>query len=229
MIDCYNNYNMDILSTSIRITDVRKILGIETGNNLSPIEDLYKNKFILHSFGDEEIAVINQIKIRKKQIEWISGRLAVKKAVALKTKHRMITVLKKSNGAPFIKEHPEWNVSISHSNDYAVGAVCISGERKIGIDIEKINANPSNEFLRVAFSKNEIEKMGNCTVEIIFKNWTIKEAFLKYIEMGFSECLHHVEVIDNMIYYKKVKEDGLMIQTNIIDNGYMLSMVTNEQ
>jgi 4'-phosphopantetheinyl transferase len=229
MADCFKNKNTDIFSAMIKLSDVRTILSSGNKNNFISVEDFSANQFILKFFCDDEVNVINQFKTGKRQIEWISGRLAVKKVVIQKTNQQKITILKKNNGAPFIKEHPEWDVSISHSNNYAVGAVCMSGKRKIGIDIEKIYASPSRDFLRVAFSKNEIEKMGNCPAETIYKNWTIKEAFLKYIEKGFSECLHHVEVIDNMIYYQKVKEDGLTIYTGKIDNEYMYSMVTNKQ
>jgi phosphopantetheinyl transferase len=52
---------------------------------------------------------------------------------------RHFSVLNDGAGAPFIAEHPELTLSLSHSHDYAVAVIAHDA---IGIDIEKIEPRP---------------------------------------------------------------------------------------
>ena len=60
----------------------------------------------------------------------------------------------------------------------------------------------------------------------IYRHWTLKEAFLKYIKMGFNESLHRVEIIDNKIFYPGQQQE-LSFWSTTIENRYILSMVVD--
>jgi len=191
-----------------------------------------RENYLATFFHDDEIAIINQFTTYKRQIEWICGRLAIKKMVEAYTNRkynsRKIIISSKENGAPLLHAFPCWSISISHSNHYAIGAICYKNNKRIGIDIEKIDGQKSNEFLQLAFSKHEIESMQDQSPEQIYINWTIKESFLKLIEMGFHENLKRVEVINNYVYYYNQLMSNLVIKTNKIDNEYIYSLVVHK-
>ena len=78
--------------------------------------------------------------------------------------------------------------------------------------------------MKTAFTQNEIEYLNDDATRV-FKNWTIKEAYLKYIKKGFNESLHSVEVINDEIRHnkKKIKVD---VYSTFIDD-YVLSLVSS--
>ena len=138
-------------------------------------------------------------------------------------------------GAPFLKNWPFLKISISHSGKYAAAALCMIRNKEIGLDIEKIGEMPDSSFMKIAFTEQEIADMQHypennlkCPEEI-FKKWTIKEAFLKYIQKGFNESLHRVEILEDHIFHNGKKVDVSIFST-IIGNHtrdmYSLSIVS---
>ena len=188
-----------------------------------------KSNFTQTFLNNEEINVINGFKALKKQIEWISGRYLVKLMIqnifskALPLDEITISYLK--GGAPFLTRAPHIPISLSHSNNYAAAGCCMDKTRVLGIDIEKIGTKPDKGFLKIAFTKKEISHLKNNAAPI-FKNWTIKEAYLKYIKKGFNENLHNVEVIDNEIWHNH-NRINVDIHSTTIDDNYVLSLVTD--
>ncbi len=217
----------------------------------------FKEKdFIPQFFCHEELQTINNFKALKKQIEWMAGRCLIKQMVLKYSSHLTSTSysnqnfsnIKKDNkiklcdiivahraeGAPFFKKWPFPEISISHSGKYAATAMCTIKGEKIGIDIEKIGKIPDVSFMKIAFTEKEIANMKHYPEntlkgsEEVFKKWTIKEAFLKYIKKGFNESLHRVEIFDDQILHNGRKAD-VSIFSKIIGKGtgekYFLSMV----
>ncbi len=188
-----------------------------------------KYNFTQPFLNSEEINTINGFKALKKQMEWISGRYLIKlmaknifsKALPLDE----ITISYLDEGAPFLTHAPYIPISLSHSNNYAAAGCCMDKTHALGIDIEKIGTKPDKGFLKIAFTKKEIAHLKN-NAESIFKNWTIKEAYLKQIKKGFNENLHRVEVIDNEIWHNQNRVN-VEIYSTIIDNNYVLSLVTD--
>ena len=133
----------------------------------------------------------------------------------------------KPNGAPFLKNHIERNISISHSGEFAIGAVSFHKNFKMGIDIEKINENNSPEFMNVAFTQNELNYLKNQEFNQVCKSWTIKEAYLKFIVKGFHENLKNIEVIDDKIYHCGTLIKHIKIQTKTLNKNYIYSIVYN--
>ncbi len=83
------------------------------------------------------------------------------------------------NGRPYIEGRNGIFISISHSKDMIAAAV---SERPVGIDIEYIR--PVSEKLR-----KRICNEADLNEDEFFKNWTLKEAWLKATDISFSEML----------------------------------------
>lgn len=213
-----------------RIPDIiALILRNANYHNFKPMvnEIFKKNDFTQSFLSETELHVVNSFKALKKQVEWISGRYLIKKMVShfflSDTPLDKITLSYLDEGAPFVSGLPHIPVSLSHSNEYTAVACNFGTARPIGIDIEIIARMPDLPFLNTAFTQNELlflERNAPC----VFKNWTIKEAFLKYIKKGFNESLHKVEVIHGEIFHHHIKAD-VDIFSHTIDSGYILSLV----
>ncbi|MCD4719860.1 MAG: 4'-phosphopantetheinyl transferase superfamily protein [Desulfobacula sp.] len=201
-------------------------------NFRSMVNEIFqKDDFIEPFLSDEEINTINNFKALKKQMEWISGRYLIKRMTQYfffkNSCLDQITLSYLEQGAPFLTNHPDIPVSLSHSNDYTAAACCKNKNQTIGLDIEKITKKPDDNFMKIAFTQNEILNLKNDAGPVpIFKNWTIKEAYLKYIKKGFNESLHRVEVINNEIRHNK-KKTNVDVYSTFIDDDYVLSLVSD--
>lgn len=210
---------------------IHLIFSNGTYHNFRPMvnEIFKKDDFIKPFFNNEELKTINGFKALKKQIEWICGRYVIKHMIQHifldNTPLDHITLSYLEQGAPFVSNSPDIPVSLSHSNDYTAAACSTDKRQTIGIDIEKITKKPDIYFLKTAFTQNEILYLED-DAATIFKHWTIKEAYLKYIKKGFNESLHNVEVIHNEIFHNK-KRINVDIYSQRIDKDYILSFVTD--
>jgi holo-[acyl-carrier protein] synthase len=59
------------------------------------------------------------------KIQYLAGRWAAKEAIFKATGHKRMTVLNKSNGAPYVLDNPNIQISISHEKEYAIAFVLI--------------------------------------------------------------------------------------------------------
>lgn len=189
-----------------------------------------KHDFALPCLSELEFKTLNKFKSLKKQIEWLSGRFLLKSCLISIVDSigelQNIVVAYEKEGAPFLPEFLDIKISLSHSGDYAVVAVCTKKNIDIGVDIEQFREKPDKNFIKIAFTQQEINSMDN-NVEDILRKWTTKEAFLKYIKKGFNESLHRVEVIGDKVFYN-LEEVEVKIFSKIIDKNYILSLVTGE-
>jgi 4'-phosphopantetheinyl transferase len=192
-------------------------------------ETFTKKDFFLCFLNPEEISTINGFRALKKQVEWISGRYMIKRMIQQffleNTSLDQINLSYEDLGAPFLTILPDLPVSLSHSNDYTAVACCKDKGQTIGIDIEKIAKKPDTFFMKTAFTHAEILNLRQGAAQI-FKNWTIKEAYLKYIKKGFNESLQRVEVIKDEIWHNKKKID-VDVYSTFIDDDYVLSLVSD--
>ncbi len=166
-----------------------------------------------------ELTVLNSLKVPKRRLDFLSGRIAGKYAVrrmlntknidgaqAMKEEVRLadIEIRRTVTGAPrvFLNDSPERvRVSISHSPRFAASAVCSGNKyRGIGIDLEKIERREES-ILLVAFREAEIaamraraEKEGGDLDICITRYWSLKEAALKAMGIGLNVDLKDVEV-----------------------------------
>lgn len=187
--------------------------------------------FRISCINPEELDTINSFKALKKQIEWMCGRYVAKQMVQKfffqKELLHNITISYHNKGAPFIAGHPDISISISHSNDMTAAACSMNSCKTVGLDVEKIGRQPDSAFLKIAFTNREIEFLKKEAASI-FLNWTIKEAYLKYIKMGFHESLHKVEIINDDIRHHDKKVD-VDIFSKQISKEYILSLVSGKK
>ncbi len=193
--------------------------------------------FLQPFLSPEELAHLNQFKALKKQIEWSCGRYTAKRLAQDRLMPDQaldqINIQYMVQGAPYLTAFPTHCLSLSHSGIYTAAALCDTPGAVIGIDIEAVAPHPGHAFMKMAFTAAEIKNIGPCPKDAdqkkeadpaLFKAWTLKEAYLKYIRMGFNESLHQVEVIDGTIYHHG-KAQNLDCQTWELSNGHLLSGV----
>jgi 4'-phosphopantetheinyl transferase len=187
------------------------------------------NDFKTPFLSGQELATVNGFKAQKKQIEWVCGRFSLKtlanKALDPTIPLADIRVSYQEKGAPFLDAYPDIPISLSHSGDYTAVSLCQDRRTTIGIDIERIGEMPDTFFMKTAFTPREIHHMPQ-TAHEIFRHWTLKEAFLKYIKMGFNENLHMVEIIGEEIFHRE-KKQFLNSWSRTIEDQYILSIVAD--
>jgi len=187
------------------------------------------NDFKIPFLSGQELATVNGFKVQKKQVEWICGRFSLKTLVneALDPTIPLanIQVSYQEKGAPFLDAYPEIPISLSHSGDYTAVSLGQNRQTTMGIDIERIGKMPDTFFMKTAFTPREIHHMTQ-TAHEIFRHWTLKEAFLKYIKMGFNENLHMVEIIGEEIFHQG-KKQRLNSWSRTIEDHYILSIVAD--
>ena len=116
----------------------------------------------------------------KRQLEWLGGRLAVKRSVAelVARSPREIEIRQDAAARPYVQP-AEIHVAISHSFDVALGA---AAPHAIGLDVELVRPLPA-ELLEYAFAAGELEPLGTDD-EAIVRLWTMKESFVKMLGLG---------------------------------------------
>ena len=178
-----------------------------------------------------ELETVNRFKSLKKQIEWMAGRRLVKEMVGYATAEKVdpseITIDYRDEGAPFLPLYPEIQISITHSGRYAAVALCCDKDRTLGLDLEKIGPPPDTGFMKLAFTPREREDTGE-DPEKIFRNWTLKEAYLKYIKRGFNESLHQVEIHGDVILHRGTRAN-VNIFCATIGREYAISLITDHR
>lgn len=172
---------------------------------------------------------INSFKALKKQVEWMAGKAAVKILAherGLGPCHD-IRIAAEPGGAPYLPDFPGLPVSISHSGDYAA---CALGEPngRVALDIEQIETGRMQSIVRVAFSEREIRQLQGQSDEAHYLAWTMKEAFLKYIRMGFAEGLKKVEILDGRLLHHGQEVSGVRIHSEIFDETYALTLMCGD-
>jgi len=194
-----------------------------------PCQEIKQKNFSIPFLSTSELTTVNGFKAQKKQIEWICGRFALKtltRELCCPTPLSDIKISYQEKGAPFLNDYPDIPISLSHSGDYTAAALSLN-HRTMGIDIEKIRKKPDAFFMKTAFTQREISQIPP-TARDIYRHWTLKEAFLKYIKMGFNESLHMVEIIDNEIFHHGEKQI-LNSWSRTIDDQYILNIVADPQ
>jgi phosphopantetheinyl transferase len=117
----------------------------------------------------------------KRQLEWLGGRLAVKRSVT-ELGARLpgeIEILQDGHASRPYVECPGIHVAISHSFDVALGA---AAPYAIGLDVELVRPLPA-ELIEYAFASDELDPLGTGD-EAVVQLWTMKESFVKMLGLG---------------------------------------------
>lgn len=219
-----------IIVQTARISDIRDTVfrpGMQPDGQSMKNRVFDQPMFAKRFLSDDEMVQVNRFRALKKQMEWICGRFAVKSlakdALDLDLALEKIRIAYREKGAPYLVQFPGVPVSLSHSGDYTAVALSRDPDILLGIDIEKITDLPGASFMKTAFTKQEIAHMPK-TAAAVFTNWTLKEAFLKYLGLGFNESLHKVAVINRQIFHNSQKQ-AVTTWLEMIDNRYALGLV----
>ncbi len=114
----------------------------------------------------------------KRQLEWLAGRLAVKRAIAELT-GRPLEIRQDSYASRPYVDHAGVHIGISHSYDVALGAVA---PHLLGIDVELVRPLPA-ELIEYAFAASELAPLGTDDAAVV-RLWTLKESFVKMLGLG---------------------------------------------
>lgn len=152
-----------------------------------------------------ELEKYHAFRFEKRRNDWLLGRWTAKRllqAVILQRTQQMVLrnavdIYNDADGVPLASvdlQPSGWNLSISHSNDYALCAVC---DRDIGADLESIA--PREPYLvKDYFTVNEQARV-NASLPaqremVVTAIWSAKEAALKAIHKGLSLDTRTVEI-----------------------------------
>jgi 4'-phosphopantetheinyl transferase len=181
-----------------------------------------------------ELERVNAFKSRKRQAEWMAGRLAAKTLAALSAPASpapcAIEIAYHPEGAPYLEHRPELSLSISHAHDYAVAGLGHRAGMVIGLDLEKKRPLEIDYILHTAFSDRERRRLDPADQDRFFACWTLKEAYLKYLGRGFRESLKRVEILDDtIIRHHGQTAAGLSVQILHPFPDYFLAIVYGPQ
>lgn len=116
-------------------------------------------------------------------------------------------------GRPIIKDNP-FHFNIAHSKDYLVVAI---SDKNISVDIEHINPK------RLKIKKKIYKEKVDYDIERVIKDFTIKEAFVKYFAgtatSNLKEIVFDEETVNNGKY-------SLYYQSFTYLNEYQISLCT---
>lgn len=86
------------------------------------------NAFIKLVLTDDEINIFNDIKTEERKREYLGGRFAAKEAIFKATQDRnylAYIILNDEVNRPYVKDHEEIAISISHDGEYAIAIAII--------------------------------------------------------------------------------------------------------
>jgi len=155
----------------------------------------------------EEWNRLRQMRFPKRRREWLSGRLAAKKLIAMcvpgmeNVPFAKITIANSATGAPYARTADKIlpiQLSISHREGWAAASVSLNSGISQGIDLEWVEDHPLS-FYEDFFTADEVRILKNYGVEqrawagsLI---WSAKEAVLKALGQGLSVDTRAVEVL----------------------------------
>ncbi len=100
-------------------------------------------------------------------------------------------------GKPYLRDFPEWQFNVSHSNEKLL--IAVSHKNPVGIDIEQLKFRKSlSSLIKKCFALSEqnywFDLPENEKIPVFYNFWTRKEAVVKGIGRGIALGLHHCEI-----------------------------------
>ena len=85
-----------------------------------------EDDFVKRILTDEEYSLYESFRTEKKKRDFLGGRFAAKEAIYKATQdphYLSYAVLADEKGRPYVKGHPEIEISIAHDREYAIAFV----------------------------------------------------------------------------------------------------------
>lgn len=85
-----------------------------------------KESLIRYILTDDEYTQFLLLKNDKRRKEYLAGRFAAKEAIFKATQdpnYLSYSILNEDNGRPYVKNHPEIQISLSHDGEYALAFI----------------------------------------------------------------------------------------------------------
>lgn len=157
--------------------------------NVEDIDDKRIDKLCLLINSDKSYK-IKKFTDKKDKIRSVIGEILIRTIIEEELcygESKDIKFEKNKYGKPYIKEYPQFNFNISHSEDIVVGA---SDNQPIGIDIEKVKTINYEGIARGFFTESEFNYIIKDSLydklERFYKIWTLKESYIKCCGQGLS-------------------------------------------
>lgn len=180
-------------------------------------------------FSEKEKARFQGFAVVKRQMEWLCGRMAVKKLVQTflcpDRPMAFIGVENTEKGVPFLPDFPDYTLSISHGGDYAVAGIVLEKRGALGLDLEPDKKRDIEALRRMAFSEEEWAFLSGKPEREILRHWTLKEAGLKLVGQGFHLPLKRLEILPGGMRVHGKDVAGVSCWTGDIEGGYLLSLL----
>jgi 4'-phosphopantetheinyl transferase len=138
------------------------------------------------------------LKTPKRRHDWLLGRWTAKHLVqaVIGQGHALDTliIMNGADGAPYLPEYPQFDLSISHSHGFAFCALVTDG--RVGADIECVTPR-SRAFIEDYFTPAEVAAVDGAPPErqnlMATAIWSAKEAALKALRLGLRVDTRAVE------------------------------------
>jgi phosphopantetheinyl transferase len=168
----------------------------------------------------EEVSLSSQEKMKyaemtskKRRQEWLTYRVLLSNVLG-----KEFILEYQSNGKPYLLQ-PKKNISISHSKEYVAIAIA---EKKIGIDIEKIDTRILKLKEKILNSR-EVNRFVAADERVLHIIWGIKESVYKQQdeEINYLEDIE-VKKIDENTAEVQVKNHLQKVEFFEIDNNMIV-------
>lgn len=219
------NETFDLINHSLAERTEAVGVNFEVVDMRSMMRVLQRGSLELETFlSPKERQRLDMYTMPKKKVQWISGRYAVKTALA---KHMgMLTNLKLcdidvvngENSAPYLLQFPELHISITHSFPWCIGVVA---NQRIGVDLEKVTAMRS-ALIKMYFHPREIEHLSQIEAEdrrdthsTVY--WTRKEAISKLVGLGMAMGFKELNTFEDTFILKHNSATKIRVDSFVID------------
>lgn len=158
------------------------------GFTLSKIQSLSPK--VLDQLSDEEKEELDTFTNVKRQQEYVTSRLVVRKMAAkLGIDPKVFAIQKDELGQPFgVADGAQYCVSIAHTNQYVFCG--LTEEKSIGVDLEPVDRKVPQKLQQRILHPSETALSEVETIRL----WTIKEAYIKLRGQGLRLNMNQVLV-----------------------------------
>lgn len=172
-------------------------LRVISVDSVSPEE----REFYRALLSSDELLHLSRLKTEESKCEYSISRGALRESLGgyLSVDAASIKFVMGTFGKPYVSFPPMPHIEFNVSHSHGIIVFAFSVDRKLGIDIERIDpAVPNDQLIETVFTPEERRELRSLPSELFvegfFTAWTRKEAFVKVTGQGFSSDLQAFSV-----------------------------------